>query len=241
MAVAQLNNSLQQFIAWFVKVKKTPNFTKLATHDMPAGRGRKGSVPPRKQKKQEPAANRIDRLSTDQIASNSSTYNIQTATYSPYSYMYNSVTPSTSWAPAYPDWSLDSYMSPPMFSPPLPHGPPPPPPYSATPPMAEECSPFKLCFISGNIAKCAGCNNKYVKPSMAPYDLCVQHREWRSYTPPGGEKQSKFAPAYYHVNLLCIRRNWPAFNQCELTISTEVAQKLTKVHKDYLVSLGFCV
>ena len=65
--------------------------------------------------------------------------------------------------------------------------------------------------------------------------ICVQHREWRSYTLPGGEKQSKFAPAYYHVNVLCIRRNWPAFNQSELTISTEVAQRLTNV------SLGFCV
>ena len=242
VAVAQMNNSLQQFIAWFAKAKKKPNFTKLATHDMPSGRGRKGSVPPRKRKKQEAAADRTDRLSTDHVGSNSSTYNIQTATYSPYNYMYNSMTPSTSWSPAYPDWSFDqSYVSPSMFSPPLPHRPPPQPPYPATPPMAEETSPFNLCFISGNIAKCAGCNNKYVKPSTAPYDLCVQHREWRSYTPPGGEKQSKFAPAYYHVNVLCIRRNWPAFNQCELTISTEVAQRLTNVHKDYLVSLGFCV
>ena len=246
VAVAQLNNSLQQFIGWFMKAKKKPNFTKIATHDMPAGRGRKGSQAPRKRKKQESATNRIDRLATDQTGSNSSTYNIQAATYSPYNYMCT-MSPSTSWTPSYPpDWSPDSYMSQSMLPsvlPPPPSLPPPPPfpPFPVTLPMAETASPFNLCFISGNIAKCAGCNNKYVKPPTAPYDLCVQHREWRSYTPPGGEKQSKFSPAYYHVNVFCIRRNWPAFNQCELTISSEVASKLTQVHKDYLSSLGFYV
>ena len=28
----------------------------------------------------------------------------------------------------------------------------------------------------------AGCGNKYMKPPTVPYDLCVQHREWRSFT-----------------------------------------------------------
>ena len=245
VAVAHLNNSLQQFISWFTKAKKKPNFTKVAVHDMPAGRGRKGTQAPRKRKKQEPVTNRIDRFSTDQTGNSSFTFNIQAATYSPYNYMYNNKPPSTSWIPSYPDWSPDSYMSPSMFPPPPPLPPPLPPPPSTLrttpPPMAEEASPFNLCFISGNIAKCAGCNNKYIKPPTPPYDLCVQHREWRSYTPPGGDKQSKFSPAHYHVNLLCIRRNWPTFNQRELSISSEVSSKLTQVHKVFLTSLGFYV
>ena len=39
------------YVTWFSKAKKTPNLTKLATTNMPAGRGRKGGVPPRKRRK----------------------------------------------------------------------------------------------------------------------------------------------------------------------------------------------
>ena len=35
------------------KLKKTPNFTDMAKSDMPTGRGRKGSLPPREQKGRE--------------------------------------------------------------------------------------------------------------------------------------------------------------------------------------------
>ena len=34
------------------------------------------------------------------------------------------------------------------------------------PPMAQENAPFNLHFISGNISKCAGCGNKYIKPPV---------------------------------------------------------------------------
>lgn len=60
------------------------------------------------------------------------------------------------------------------------------------PPMAEEFSPFNLCFIIGNISKCAGCGNKYTKCPMPPYDLCIQHCEWRSFTLSGGTPQICF-------------------------------------------------
>ena len=45
VAVAQLNNKLQQFVN--AKVKRKPNFTSLAVHGMPSGRGRKGGQAPR--------------------------------------------------------------------------------------------------------------------------------------------------------------------------------------------------
>ena len=38
------------------------------------------------------------------------------------------------------------------------------------PPMANDNSPFKLYFVSGNISKCAGCGNMYAKPPMPPYE-----------------------------------------------------------------------
>ena len=96
--------------------------------------------------------------------------------------------------------------------------------------VPEENCPFNLCFISGNITKCAGCGNRYLKPPTPPYDLCVQHREWRSFVPPGSTPQRKFSPAYYHLHLLCIKANWPMFNPQELVITEEMASKLGNEH-----------
>ena len=178
--------------------------------------------------KQEHAVNRINHISADQFdnVSSTSTYNIQSSTYSVYNYIpYSCVSPSTSWTPSFTEWSPDSYMSllmPPasiLFPPQL--------------PMAKKASPFNLCFISGNIAKCASCSY-YIR---ATYTSCVW--EWRVYTPPGGEQQSKFSPVYYHINMMCIQQKWPAFNQKELVISEEVSSKLTPVHKDYWQLLEF--
>ena len=112
-------------------------------------------------------------------------------------------------------------------------------PYSLQPGRYGETAPFNLARIVGNISKCAGCGNKYCKPLVPPYDLCVQHREWRSFTSPGGGPQSKFLPSYYHVNLQCIRRNWPLFSPRHLIISPEMSSKLTPVHKEFLASFGY--
>ena len=162
-------------------------------------------------------------------------------------------TPVPPW-PSYYDWGYPPYFPPPpppyadsfnqrcesFEATPEPppttaasFGPPPPP-----PPMANDASPFALYFISGNISKCAGCGNKYVKPAVPPYDLCIQHREWRSFSV-GGVQQSKFAPAYYHVNTLCIQRKWPSFCPDQVSISVEVSSRLTAAHRDYLFSHGF--
>jgi hypothetical protein len=59
VAVAESDGSLSQFLAYFAK---KPNFTALALHDMPAGCGRKGSVPPRKKRQIQSAGRRVDHL-----------------------------------------------------------------------------------------------------------------------------------------------------------------------------------
>ncbi len=102
-----------------------------------------------------------------------------------------------------------------------------------TPPMAHENESFNLHFISGNISKCAGCGNKYVKPPVPPYDVCIQHKEWRSFSS-GGVQQSKFAPTYYHVNEACVKRNWPTLSPEQLFITPDVFSRLTSTHTEYL-------
>ena len=50
VATAEDNQELQLFIHWYLKARKVPNLTKLATTEMPTGRGRKGSKAPPKKK-----------------------------------------------------------------------------------------------------------------------------------------------------------------------------------------------
>ena len=143
-------------------------------------------------------------------------------------------------SPAHQDWHF-LYMPTPS----------PQPQQAPVPPMAEEFSTFNLCFIVGNISKCAGCGNKYAEPPLPPYDLCIQHREWRSFTPSGGTPQSKFSPAYYHVNVVCLQKMWPSFSPQDLNIAPEVFQRLGQcllfwlsprvVHVIPACSIGFCL
>lgn len=51
VAAAEDNGDLITYLTWFKKAKKYLNITKLATTNMPAGRRRKGSLPPPKKKK----------------------------------------------------------------------------------------------------------------------------------------------------------------------------------------------
>ena len=59
VAAAEDNHDLQAYVNWFSKAKKVPNVTKLATTEILAGCGRKGSVPPRKRKKLQPPESKI--------------------------------------------------------------------------------------------------------------------------------------------------------------------------------------
>lgn len=129
---------------------------------------------------------------------------------------------SAPFLPSYHDW-YEPLPSPPR--PPL-------------PPMPDETAPFYLSKITRNTLQCTGYGNEYCKPLAPSYDLCVQHREWQTFSSPSGGPQSKFSLAYYHVHLPYITRNWPFFTPRDLVISPEIWSKLTTVHQEFLASLG---
>lgn len=112
-----------------------------------------------------------------------------------------------------------------------------PPSASYRPPAAAPESPFTLVFITGNISVRAGYSNHCPKPAMAPYNVCIRHTEWQTFTP-GGTHKSKFAPAYYHVNLPCLQKNWPSFHAVNLVIQPEVFQKLSDTYIHFLPVFG---
>ncbi len=57
-------------------------------------------------------------------------------------------------------------------------------------------SPFTLHVVSGNISICTGCRGQFLKDAPSPYNLCIQHMEWRQFTPHGyNTPQQKFCNA----------------------------------------------
>ena len=301
VAVSEVHGTLQTFLAALRKLKKPANFTSLAVHGMPAGRGKKGTRAPRKRKHSVSAtAITAHRVHVD--ATNSSVHvascqpsandtRLLTLTQNDAQCSTNpprDVSPwqNDAWGPSNPphdvspwqndaqgpsnppcdvypwvyrDWTpwyspYRTLQSPSMqvltAGPPsreqhgsrysgMPFGTAPSYFRPTMPPMAEDESMFVLCFITGNISKCTGCNNKYDKPPTPPYDICVQHKEWRTFTPTGRTPQSKFAPAYYHVNRPCIVRNWPNFTPQQLVIYLEIFQRLGPAHLDLLATFGY--
>ena len=73
LAVAEINKQLPVFLESFKKAKKRPNFTQLALHNMPAGRGRKGSLAPWKRKANVTPTVYTSRISDESVAQGSST------------------------------------------------------------------------------------------------------------------------------------------------------------------------
>ena len=75
-------------------------------------------------------------------------------------------------------------------------------PQSPTPYVSTAPNPFKVHFFVENISVCHSCRGHYYKELGCPYDLCIQHQEWRSFTVPGNSStQSRFGNVYYHCNL----------------------------------------
>ena len=99
-------------------------------------------------------------------------------------------------------------------------------------------APFVLCFIQRNISTCYSCKQKYLKPLVPPYDLCVRHEEWRTFTVASFSPQSCYGNAYYHVNVACIQCHWPMFQPTALVITPEVGIQLHLLHKQLLSHFG---
>ena len=216
VAAAEYNRQLDQFVASYGKVKKTPNLTKLAMAEMPKGRGRKGTRARAKRKPSVPVQSRVElNPSTPGGLNRVSLPPSVSLTVAP---VYQPSVSAPISVVASPQAS-GSYQFPGPFTPPFPGSfmPPPPPtpfgstytsPYSSVPASygmdatSGGAYPFRVCMIAGNISVCNGCNGRYKKVGP-PHDICLQHEEWRTFTPHGSTTpQTRFGNVYYHCSLL---------------------------------------
>ena len=186
-------------------MKRAPNLTKLATTGMPKGRGCKGTKAPSKRKPTVPVQSRFElNPSTDIPGSSvqvgvSSSSNTSIAIAPPYSacgVQFGAPPTQTVGVsnesfspvpPSMPTWSSHCY------------------PADLT---CEGLYPFKVHFISGNISVCHGGKRRYQKLAP-PYDVCLQHEEWRTFVSPGSSTpQSRFGkcvlPLQHSLHPSCV-------------------------------------
>ena len=65
--------------------------------------------------------------------------------------------------------------------------------------------------------------------------ICLQHKEWRVYTPQGSSTpQRRFGNVYYHCSVACVQSSWPSFSPASVVVPEDVNCKLLAVHKHLL-------
>ena len=256
VAAAEYNRQLDQFVASYGKVKKTPNLTKLAMAEMPKGRGRKGTRARAKRKPSLPVQSRVElNPSTPGGLNRVSLPPSVSLTVAP---VYQPSVSAPISVVASPQAS-GSYQFPGPFTPPFPGSfmPPPPhtpfgstytSPYSSVPASygmdatSGGAYPFRVCMIAGNISVCNGCKGRYKKVGP-PHDICLQHEEWRTFTPHGSTTpQTRFGNVYYHCSVACVTAVWPCFIPSSILVPFEVQSRLLLEHKTWLyVTFGVSV
>ena len=264
VAAAEDNHELLLFVRWFMKAKKVPNITKLATTEMPAGRGRKGSrAPPKKRPKVQPESripfsvvsgmqskHASGALPQTQVVSSpiesvsDGSMNSSMHTESKSSDGSAAVTMSIGSAEIVDapgnlimntgQVNIHSPIATEVTYHNMPIVPPPPPPLIRCASTSPDSSPFTLAFITGNIRVCRGCRQRYPKPALAPLNLCVRHQEWQQFSGPSGDPQTRYGNVYYHCNIPCIRARWPQFNSSMLHIPPTILVQLLPSHTQYL-------
>ena len=246
VAVAEFHCRLSAFVDSFKKTKKVPNMTALGLGGMPKGRGRKGTLPPRKKAKMTipeariplstPALQRepqVPHISISQSQS-SSAAGLQSPPYLPAQPIpcqnaaaFGNSQSVTAFGNGHNITTFGAGVH-----------------VSQTPTMQQQLysaagnsgsatpfTPFKLHLISGNIARCAGCKGSYVKPALPPNNLCIQHKEWRQVTFANASTPSSiFSNTYYHLSTQCVRRNWPNFHPQQLLIPPDLSSTLQPQH-----------
>ena len=236
IAAAQHNHQLTELVSSYQKVKRTPNLTKLATSEMPKGRGRKGGKGPTKRKPSVPVESRYE-LNVPHSVSSSSTITVTSCPLT-----VNACTANASMVHAAP---IDTCISPyPPFRPSPPFQPSSPFQPSPLPVQSYDWNPnyfgqhpFHICFVAGNISVCNGCKGRYYKEAGPPHDLCVQHEEWRTFTLSGSAiPQSRFGNVYYHCSVNCISAVWPSFFPSLVIVPPHMHAKLDHVHKQWISS-----
>nr|XP_054759535.1 uncharacterized protein LOC129265580 [Lytechinus pictus] len=102
--------------------------------------------------------------------------------------------------------------------------------------------PFTVARKIGLIKRCYGCKTNF-KDNMCnvPHDIVLKKLDYREWIDPvsGQQQRSRtLVPTYYHLNMDCVRRNFPFTEINDILIHNEVAHMLDDRHKEKLNKFG---
>lgn len=235
VAVAGINGDLESFIDWYVLTKQRPNFTTLAVHGLPSGRGRKGGIPKRKKSKSYCSRDATTVLrpavatctganyqpsGAGNLSSFGSTQS-STASSSPVPHCSQSVTGLSGMLCSSPLVSQNQTIN---IHPPLSH-------------VSPTSNPFFLKFMQGNIRVCQGCKSSLRNLDgslpLPPFDVVVARFERRTFRDKTGELRTpaREQAAHYHLQASCVGTVDPNF---VLNVPSDVLTLLNATHKEYL-------
>jgi len=116
-------------------------------------------------------------------------------------------------------------------------------PQASFPPLLQNCNPFVLKFVTGNIRICQSCRSSLRQMNgtiyCQPYNLCVSRLERMPYWHNGSKSWCtpvKESNAHYCANLSSLQASNPSFVGRSLLIPSEIAQKLSPIHMNCLTS-----
>ena len=221
VAVAERKSILHKFLAWYMKNREKPNFSRAANQGMPGGRGKKGERAPRKQKPKHGQralpTHFVDRLQVSCYSSQAVNVNTNSGPVNPDNQTATATQPAahsaiamqpvsgipalsaTQQLAAGPPAHDSAIAFQPVFAvPATQHTTPRQPfqgyrsPFSAP---YHNTNLFVLQFHHGNIRRCTGCGGGIDKKSGLAQNLVLQHMERYQY--PTG---NPFQPIKYTLN-----------------------------------------
>ena len=243
VAAAYFSSDLDIFLEKYRKKKCTPNLMNLAKTGMPRGAGKKGDVPPRKRKCPQTVQQYVPQSSVSHTSASNMSYHLTSQAVTTTSIMNHQpvylsssqlINSPITQNPSFSNISFTPhYQIPAMQFPSLP----------------QNCNPFVLKFVAGNIRVCQSCRSslRQVDGSVPfpPYDLCVSRLERRPYWHEASRSwcsPTRESNSHYCAKVSCLQANNPGFIGPSLVIPPEIAHQLSEIHRNYLTaefSLGY--
>ena len=248
VAVAQANNSLKEFLQWYVSSSFQPNITSLAMSGMPTGRGKKKNQIIKSTSRKKVSAASPDAF----VASPATLSSCKTNTCIPgkanipscgVCHKASNSTPQTTSPVILVHGSNNAsfvQQQPTILSSGVRCSTCPSMPTHAEISLPANCNPFYLKFITGNIRICQGCRSSLrladgtVPPP--PHNLTIARAERRPYRDSSGILciPKKETVSHYHCRLICVKTADPSFVPSSLRVPADIYHQLTAIHREYL-------
>jgi len=106
--------------------------------------------------------------------------------------------------------------------------------------LGQQEQPFQLAFLE-KAARCYGCLRTFTdKMRKNPKNLILKKMDYRQYTDSNGTRRRStvLQNTYYHLNLDCVRRQYPMTELSQIVVHEEIKARMTTQHFNHATKFG---